>query len=34
MIIDLTAKATEELKKVIETKESIKPLRIYIASYG
>lgn len=34
MIIDLTAKAIEELKKVIATKESIKPLRIYIASYG
>ena len=34
MIIDLTTTATEELKKVIETKESKKPLRIYIASYG
>jgi Fe-S cluster assembly iron-binding protein IscA len=34
MVIDLTTTATEELKKVIETKESKKPLRIYIASYG
>ena len=34
MIIDLTTTAKEELKKVIETKQSTKPLRIYIASYG
>lgn len=34
MIIDLTGAAKEELKKVIETKQSTKPLRIYIASYG
>lgn len=34
MIIDLTKTAIEELKKIIETKKTIKPLRIYIASYG
>lgn len=34
MIIDLTKTAIEELKRIIETKKTIKPLRIYIASYG
>ncbi len=34
MIIDLTKRAAEELKKVLETKKTDKPLRIYIAGYG
>ena len=34
MIIDLTKTAIEELKNIVETKKSIKPLRIYIAAYG
>jgi Fe-S cluster assembly iron-binding protein IscA len=34
MIIDLTPKAKDELIKVVETKKTDKPLRIYIASYG
>ncbi|CAK7087279.1 MAG: hypothetical protein TIS_02002 [Tissierella sp.] len=34
MIIDLTPKATEELTKIVETKKTEKPLRIYIAGYG
>ncbi len=34
MIIDLTPKAQEELTKVVENKNTDKPLRIYIASYG
>ena len=34
MIIDLTDKAAEELTKIIETKKTDKPLRIYIAGYG
>lgn len=34
MIVDLTPKANEELLKVIETKNTDKPLRIYIAGYG
>lgn len=34
MIIDLTDKATEELTKIVESKKTEKPLRIYIAGYG
>lgn len=34
MLIEVTDKAKMELKKVIETKKTDKPLRIYIASYG
>lgn len=34
MTIDLTTKAVEELTKVIESKKTEKPLRIYIAGYG
>lgn len=34
MTIDLTQKASEELVKVMESKNSNKPLRIYIAAYG
>lgn len=34
MKIDLTKTANEELKKVMESRDSIKPLRIYIAGYG
>lgn len=34
MTIDLTTKAAEELTKVIESKKTEKPLRIYIAGYG
>lgn len=32
--IDLTEKAHEELKKVMESKKDNKPLRIYIAGHG
>lgn len=34
MNIDITEKAMEELAKVAKTKEEMKPLRIYVASYG
>ena len=34
MIIDLTTKATEELTKIVESKNTEKPLRIFIAGYG
>lgn len=34
MIIDLTNKAKEELKKILESKKTEKPLRIYITGYG
>lgn len=34
MNIELTEKAMEELVKVAKTKESMKPLRLYIAAYG
>lgn len=34
MVIDLTKKAKEELIKIIEEKETEKPLRIYAAGYG
>lgn len=34
MIIDLTQRASEELKKIIEAKQTDKPLRIYVAGYG
>lgn len=34
MLIEVTDKAKMELKKVIETKKTEKPLRIYVASYG
>lgn len=34
MIIDVTPKASEELTKVIESKGTDKPLRIYVAGYG
>ena len=34
MVIDLTDSAAVELKKIIETKNSTKPLRIYVAGYG
>ena len=34
MIIDITQKASEELTKVIESKQTDKPLRIYVAGYG
>ena len=34
MKIDLTEKAHEELKKVMESRKDKKPLRIYIAGYG
>ena len=34
MIIDVTSKASEELTKVIESKQTDKPLRIYVAGYG
>lgn len=34
MIIDITKKASEELKKIMEAKKVNKPLRIYIAGFG
>ena len=34
MLIDLTETAVTELKKIVEAKQSTKPLRIYIAAYG
>jgi Fe-S cluster assembly iron-binding protein IscA len=34
MIIDITSTAKDELKKIIKSKNTDKPLRIYIASYG
>lgn len=34
MVIDLTKRASEELKKILESKKINKPLRIYIAGYG
>ena len=34
MMINLTQKASEELKKILESKKTSKPLRIYIAGYG
>lgn len=34
MIIEITDKAKSELKKIIESKNTNKPLRIFIASYG
>ncbi len=34
MIIDLTTKATEELTKIVENKNTEKPLRMFIAGYG
>ena len=34
MVIDVTDSAVAELKKVLETKNSTKPLRIYVAGYG
>jgi Fe-S cluster assembly iron-binding protein IscA len=34
MNINVTEKAQEELKKVMDTREEKKPLRIYIAAYG
>lgn len=34
MIVDLTEKALEEINKIVKSKETEKPLRIYIAGYG
>lgn len=34
MKIDLTERAQEELKKVMDSRKDKKPLRIYIAGYG
>lgn len=34
MKIEVTPKAKEELKRVLESRKDSKPLRIYIASYG
>ena len=34
MVIDLTNRASEELKKILESKKTDKLLRIYIAGYG
>jgi len=34
VVIDLTNRASEELKKILESKKTSKPLRIYIAGYG
>ncbi len=34
MVIDVTKSAIEELKKVMESKQTTKPLRIYVAGYG
>ncbi len=34
MKIDLTEKAHEELKRVMENRKDSKPLRIYVAGYG
>mgnify|MGYP000890053376 FL=1 len=34
MKVDLTQKANDELKKVMESRKDKKPLRIYIAGYG
>lgn len=34
MKIEITQKAEQELKRVLDSKEQSKPLRIYIASHG
>ena len=34
MVIDVTDAAVVELKKVLESKNTSKPLRIYVAGYG
>ena len=34
MKVDVTPNAQEQLKKVMESRENRKPLRIYIANYG
>ncbi len=34
MKVDVTERAQEELKKVIKSKDTGKPLRIYIAAFG
>ena len=34
MYIDLTERANEELVKVVNTKKTEKPFRIFIAGYG
>ena len=34
MLIDVTAAANEELKKIIQAKKTDKSLRIYVAGYG
>lgn len=34
MTIDITSNASEQITKVLESKETKKPLRIYVASYG
>ena len=34
MQVELTQKANDELKRVMESREDKKPLRIYIAGYG
>lgn len=34
MKIEVTQKAQEELKRVLESRKDSKPLRIYVASYG
>lgn len=34
MVIDITSAASEELKKVIQAKNTDKSLRIYVAGYG
>lgn len=34
MRVEITERAQEELKKVVNSKDSHKPLRIYIAAFG
>jgi len=34
MVVDLTEKALEEIKKIVKSKGTEKALRIYIAGYG